>query len=230
MSGARFNVLLDLDGTLTDSEQGIIRCMRDALQQMRRPVPDDVALRRLIGPPTQVTFATLLGSDERALVDEAVAHYRERFAAIGLYENRVYPGVPDMLEALQALGCRMVLATSKPHVYAQRIVEHFGLDRWLAGVYGAELDGTRADKAELIRHLLEREQLEPSRCLMAGDRRHDIHGARANGVKVCSVRWGYGDAAELAAAGPDYYCDTPADLVALVQTRLAALAWREQAH
>ncbi|WP_028079817.1 HAD hydrolase-like protein [Solimonas soli] len=226
MSGVPFGVLLDLDGTLTDSEQGIIRCMRHALQQMRRPVPDDAALRRLIGPPTQQTFATLLGSEERALVDEAVRLYRERFAATGIFENRLYPGITEMLDALQALGCRMVLATSKPHIYAQRIVEHFGLDRWLSAVYGAELDGTRADKAELLRHLLERERFDPVLCLMAGDRRHDVLGARANGVEACSVRWGYGEAAELAAAAPDFYCDTPAELVALVRTRIAAAARR----
>jgi phosphoglycolate phosphatase len=224
MSAAIFNVLLDLDGTLTDSEEGIIRCMRHALEQMQRPVPDDAALRRLIGPPTQVTFGLLLGSDDRALIEQAVLLYRERFATIGIFENRLYPGITDMLDALRDLGCRMLLATSKPHVYAQRIVEHFGLDRWLSGVYGAELDGTRADKAELIRHLLEREKLDAARCLMVGDRKHDVLGARANGVKVCSVRWGYGDAAEHAAAGPDFYCDTPADVPRLVRELIGVAA------
>ena len=228
MTAPRFHVLLDLDGTLTDSEEGIIRCMQHALQRMGRAVPEASALRQLIGPPTQITFGMLLDSDDRALIDEAVLLYRERFATTGIFENRVYPGITEMLEGLCALGCRLLLATSKPHVYAQRIVEHFGLDRWLSGVYGAELDGTRADKAELIRHLLEREQLDAARCLMAGDRKHDVLGARANGMPVCSVRWGYGTAEEHAAAGPDFYCDTPAELVALVRARLSALVARGQ--
>ncbi|MFT4047953.1 MAG: HAD hydrolase-like protein [Solimonas sp.] len=222
MTAATFNVLLDLDGTLTDSQEGIIRCMQYALQRMGRALPETGALRRLIGPPTQVTFGMLLGSDDAALIDEAVTLYRERFATTGIFENRLYPGITDMLEALRALGCRLLLATSKPHVYAQRIVDHFGLDRWLSVVYGAELDGTRADKAELLRHLLATEHLDPARCLMAGDRRHDVLGARANGVAVCSVLWGYGERAELEAAGPDHYCATPAELPALVRQRVAA--------
>lgn len=222
MSAARFNVLLDLDGTLTDSAEGIVRSMQYALQQMRRPVPDDAALRQLIGPPTQLTFAQLLGSDDRALIDETVRYYRERFSSVGLYENRLYPGIPDMLDGLRALGCRMLLATSKPRVYALRIVEHFELGRWLSGVYGAELDGTRADKAELLRHLLQTEQLDPAGCLMVGDRRHDVLGAHANGVTVCSVLWGYGERDELLAAGTDGFCATPAELVARVSARLGA--------
>lgn len=222
MSTARGNVLLDLDGTLTDSAEGIVRSMQYALQQMQRPVPDDAALRQLIGPPTQVTFGLLLGSDDRNLIDEAVGHYRERFARIGLYENRLYPGIADMLDGLRALGCRMLLATSKPRVYALRIVEHFELGRWLSGVYGAELDGTRADKAELLRHLLQAERLDPASCLMVGDRRHDVLGAHANGVTVWSVLWGYGARDELLAAGTDGFCATPAELVARLSARLGA--------
>jgi phosphoglycolate phosphatase len=225
MSTTSFNVLLDLDGTLTDSEQGILRSMRHALQMMNRPPQDDIALRKLIGPPTRIAFERLLGSDDRALVDTGVALYRERFARVGLYENRLYPGIGELLDGLRALGCTLFLATSKPLVYARRIVEHFAIDRHFTGLYGAGLDGTHADKAELIRHLLTTERLDASHCLMVGDRRHDVLGARANGVAVCSVRWGYGDAEELRVAAPDFQCERPADLLALVR-RQAALRQR----
>nr|WP_206370944.1 HAD hydrolase-like protein [Solimonas marina] len=213
--------MLDLDGTLTDSEDGIIRSMAYALRTMGRPVPDDAALRRLIGPPTFETFGLLIG-DDPAAIDDAVRHYRERFAYVGLFENRVYDGVPAMLDALRAMGCRLLLATSKPHVYARRIVAHYGLDAWLDGLYGAELDGTRADKPALIAHLLAHEPVDAARALMVGDRKHDILGARANGIRSCSARWGYGEASEIDAAAPDFRCAAPAELPPLVRRLIDA--------
>lgn len=219
------HVLLDLDGTLTDSERGIIGSMRHALQAMGRVSPDDAALRRLIGPPTFETFATLLG-DDLAAVDECVRLYRVHYGEVGLFQSHLYPGVIEMLDALQALGCRLFLATSKPLVYARRILDHYGLTPRFAGIHGAELDGTRADKAELIRHLLISEQLDPAQCLMVGDRKHDILGARTNHVAVCCARWGYGEDDEIRAAAPDYECASPAMLSSLV-CKLAALAARQ---
>lgn len=210
------NVLLDLDGTLTDSERGIIGSMRYALQAMGRASPDDAALRRLIGPPTFETFATLLGDDLGA-IDECVHLYRVHYGELGLFQGDLYPGVVDMLGALGQLGCRLFLATSKPLVYARRILDHYALTSCFAGVYGAELDGTRADKAELIRHLLITEQLDPAQCLMVGDRKHDILGARANRVVVCCARWGYGEDDEIRAAAPDHECATPIALPLLVR-------------
>lgn len=214
---ADFHVLLDLDGTLTDSERGIIGSMRHALRAMGRPTPDDAALRQLIGPPTFETFATLLGNDADA-VDECVHLYREHYGEFGLFQSYLYPGVVDMLDALQALGCSLFLATSKPLPYARRILDHYALTSRFRGVHGAELDGTRADKSALIRHLLITEQLDPARCLMVGDRKHDILGARANRVVVCCARWGYGGDEEIRAAAPDYQCARPAALPPLVRS------------
>lgn len=223
MSAIR-HVLLDLDGTLTDSERGIIGSMRHALQTMGRRSPDDAALRRLIGPPTFETFATLLGDDTDA-VDECVHLYRAHYGEVGLFQSQLYPGVIEMLDALQALGCHLFLATSKPLVYARRILDHYALTSRFTGIHGAELDGTRADKAGLIQHLLITEQLDPAQCLMVGDRKHDILGARANHVAACSARWGYGEDDEIRAAAPDYECARPDALPMLVRD-LAAHAAR----
>lgn len=213
------HVLLDLDGTLTDSEPGIVASMRHALHAMGRPCPDDTALRRLIGPPTYETFAMLLGNDAAA-VDQGVHLYRQRYSEIGLFESRLYEGVVEMLDALRALGCDLFLATSKPLVYARRILDHYALTTRFTGIHGAELDGTRAAKAELIAHLLATERLAAGQCLMVGDRKHDIVGAHANRVAACSARWGYGDDDEIRAAAPDHECLTPAELPALVRTLL----------
>ena len=132
-------------------------------------------------------FAELLGTDDDARIQSAIAHYRERFGTVGLYENGVYEGIVPALEILRELGATLYLATSKPLVYAERIVEHFGLARFFKTLYGSELDGTRTNKVELIAHLLEREGFAPSDAYMVGDRKHDVIGARANGVNPIAV-------------------------------------------
>jgi phosphoglycolate phosphatase len=115
----------------------------------------------------------------------------------------------------------MLLATSKPQLHAERIVRHFKLDAWLSGVYGASFDDTHADKTALLGNLLLKERLDPARCLMAGDRKHDVNGARANRIPVCGVLWGYGGEVELREAGADFLADSPAALLALVRERVA---------
>ncbi|MBK8798852.1 MAG: HAD hydrolase-like protein [Anaerolineales bacterium] len=206
-------VLFDLDGTLTDPKEGITRCMQYALGKLERPTPTADALVAYIGPPLQHTFAQLLATDDNVLVDQAVAYYRERFASEGMYENAVYPGVAAMLAELKRAGLRLFLATSKPHVFAEQIVAHFGLACYFDGVYGAELDGRLSDKAELIAEILRAEQLDAATTLMVGDRLHDIVGGKHNGVSTAAVTFGYGSRAELEAHQPDLLIDSPAALV-----------------
>jgi phosphoglycolate phosphatase len=203
-------LLFDRDGTLTNPREGITRSIQYALEKLGQPVPATDALVWCIGPPLQESFAQLLGGAERA--GEALEFYRERFTATGLYENAVYSGITGALEAVQADGFELYVATSKPHVYATRIVEHFGLARFFTGIFGLELDGTRREKAALIAHLLAERQLDPAHCVMIGDREHDILGARANGVATVAVTWGYGASDELSAAMPDATCASPAAL------------------
>jgi phosphoglycolate phosphatase len=210
-------VFLDLDGTLTDPKPGITRSIRHALHTLGREAPPEDALTWCIGPPLLQSFVTLLGDE--ATAKRALALYRERFAKTGLYENRVYAGVPEMLKRLRDAGFRLFLATSKPHVFASRITAHFGLDRWLDGAFGSELDGTRTDKTALLAHALEETGAEPGQAVMLGDREHDIIGARNNGVAGVGALWGYGTQAELQAAGATWLATNPKDAADLIAER-----------
>jgi len=195
----RGTLLLDLDGTLTDPRPGILGCVRFALERAGLAVPEEAALLGWIGPPLLRSFEALTG--DPALAQRCLGHYRERFAAVGYAENAVYPGIPEALESLRHDGWRLLLATSKPLVYARRILDHFALAPFIAEAYGAELDGRLSDKGELIAALLAAEGLQPERCLMVGDRAHDVRGAAANGLPCLGVLYGYGSATELREAG-----------------------------
>lgn len=212
-------VLLDLDGTLTDPREGILGSIRYAIEGMGVACPADAQLEQYIGPPLQESLAELLGPARRSEAPQALLRYRERFGTVGLFENQVYPGIPEVLAALAASGQRLFLCTSKPAVFAERIVRHFGLDRHLQGVFGSELDGTRTDKRELLRHLLAVTGLSASEVVMVGDRKHDVAAARANGAASIGVTWGFGSPAELREAGADALVDRPAE----VPTAVAAL-------
>ncbi len=205
-------VLLDLDGTLTDPRAGIVRSIRHALDRLARPCPPDDALAARIGPPLRETFATLLATEDSALIEDAMRLYRERFAAVGLFENEVYEGVPAMLDGLRRDGGRLFVATAKPAVFAERIVRHFALDHHFAGVYGPDLDGRLDDKAELLAHLLATERLDPTRAIMVGDRAGDVAAARKNDLRSIGVLWGYGSRDELLRAGADALCASPTSL------------------
>ena len=213
-------VLFDLDGTLTDPKPGITQCIAHALTGLGQAPPDLDQLAWCIGPPLRGSFARLLVSDDDALLDRAIALYRERFGAVGLFENALYPGVAEAVAAVRAAGCATFVATSKPHVYATRIVEHFGLAPLFDGVYGSELDGTRVDKGELIAHALAERRLDPARVVMVGDREHDMIGAGRCGVRAIGVLYGYGSAAELRAHGAAALAEAPPAIPALVAALL----------
>jgi phosphoglycolate phosphatase len=208
------NVLFDLDGTLTDPREGIVACIQHALASLLRPVPDESALLKFIGPPLRDCFRELLGSDDG--VEAAVAAYRDRFRAVGMLENAVYEGIPEALATLRTRGARLYVATSKPRVFAERILEHFDLAKHFTATYGSELDGTRSDKRELIAHVLAESRLSPHSTVMVGDRSHDVLGARANAVLPVGVLWGYGSREELTAAGAERLCVDPSELERIV--------------
>lgn len=218
---AALTLCLDLDGTLTDPREGIVRSLAHAFAVLGAGVPGDARLARCIGPPLEDSFADLLPDPTPARVAAAIEHYRERFDRVGWRENRVYAGVPEFLAALRARGVRALIVTSKPRVAAVRIARHFGFGSALDAIYGAELDGTRGRKPELLAHVLAQEGVEPGRAVMLGDRRHDVEGARANGVRSLGVTWGYGDRAELEAAGATWICDDLAHALAVIDAALA---------
>jgi phosphoglycolate phosphatase len=206
------NVLFDLDGVLADPKAGIFNCTRYALDRLSRPCPSDKALSRFIGPPLRSMFAALLETSDKELIERAVGLYRERFAEMGVYEAQPYAGVPGMLEACSSDMSALFVATSKPTVFAKRILTHLRLDRYFIGIYGAQLDGTFDDKGELIRHLLTAEHMAPGAAIMVGDRGVDIVAAKANRLQSVGVLWGYGTYDELHAAGADKLCAMPQEL------------------
>lgn len=209
-------MFLDLDGTLTDPREGIMRCFGYALERLGRTMPSPEPLN-WIGPPLHETFRALLGDE--VLVQRAVELYRERFASVGLFENRLIDGVPEALASLKQAGVRLVVATSKAEMYSVRIVEHFGLDRYLEAVVGAAPDGSDAAKADILRRGLARAGEDPTSSVMVGDREHDILGAAAVGMAGWGVLWGYGSREELVAAGARRIAVLPHDLVSFVNER-----------
>jgi phosphoglycolate phosphatase len=204
-------IFFDLDGTLTDPKPGITRSIQYALDKLGQPtIPTEDELTWCIGPPLRASFVKMLGE---ASADLAVSLYRERFSEIGLYENSVYAGIPDVLSALRSSGRRLFVATSKAHVFADRIIDHFDLREHFERVFGAELDGTRSDKSDLLAYALKTTAVDSSHAIMIGDRSHDMIGARNNGVKGIGVLYGYGSEQELTAAGAYHLCATPKAII-----------------
>ncbi len=203
------NLIFDLDGTLSDPKEGIVGCIRHAMEGLGRPVGVEVNLDWCIGPPLKPSLAKLLGDEK--LAAKALELYRERFKERGMFENRLYLGIA---EALGRLGRRQSLyvATSKPEVFAKEILAYFGIQGSFAGIYGSELDGKNSDKADLIAHLLSREELAPGSAVMIGDREHDVYGAKKNGLMAFGVAWGYGSPEELMQAGAKEVFRDPSEM------------------
>lgn len=207
----------DLDGTLTDPKPGICGCVQYALTEMGFAAPAQDELEWVIGPP-MIESLRILAGPERA--EEALRHYRRRYGEIGLFENRVYDGIPELLRALTQEGWRLHVATSKARPFAIRIVEHFGLAPFFAETFGSGLDGSLQHKDALLAHALQQTGVAPDAATMIGDRKFDVLGAKANGLPTIGVAWGYGSRAELEAAGAAAVVATPGE----VAGALAALS------
>ncbi len=210
-------LLFDLDGTLTDSQEGIINSIRYALGKLGITENDEDKLLTFIGPPFVNSLREHYGFDE-SRIGTAVTTYREYFTSKGIYENRLYPGVAEMLGRVRESGKNLVLATSKPEVYALRILELFGIREYFGIVSGSSLDGSISVKSDIIRRVFEQtgdEHREKS--IMIGDRKHDILGARENGIDSVGVLYGYGKPEEITAALPTYTVRSVAELTELFQ-------------
>ena len=203
------HILFDLDGTLTDPGVGITRSVAYALKKAGIDVEDLSTLYPFIGPPLVDSFMRFTHMTlEQAR--QGVADYREYFVPTGMYENEVYPGVRDMLQTLEKSGKTLIVATSKPEPFARRILEHFSLAPYFSLICGSSLDETRTRKGEVIAYALKRAGNPPAaRCVMVGDREHDVLGARENGLACVGVTYGYGSETELTAAGAAHLCDAP---------------------
>jgi phosphoglycolate phosphatase len=201
------HVLFDLDGTLLDPKPGILGSIQYALRRLGAPVPPADEIAWAIGPPLRTTFPRLLGRDDRT--EEAVALYRENYSNGAMFDALVYPGIPAALSAITSAGCRLIIATAKPHVFARPILQHFGLDTRFIAIHGPELDGTHDNKADLIAHIVRQHDVDTSRAVMIGDREHDMFAAGCNNMRAIGVTWGYGSVSELTSAGAAMLCDAP---------------------
>jgi phosphoglycolate phosphatase len=206
------NILFDLDGTLLDPKKGITGCIRFALKKLGRSPWRESDLTQFIGPPLRQTFATILSTSDKALIEKAVYFYRERFAKIGLFENEIYAGVTELLEFLHNQPLRLYIATAKPKIFAEKIVRHFKLNHYFEEVFGPDLEGRFDHKDQLIEFILLELSLRPEDTIMIGDRREDIIAGKANGTRTIGVTYGYGNQEEIQASKPDYICHHPAEI------------------
>ncbi len=209
-------VLFDLDGTLTDSAPGITNSVAYALKRWNIEVEDKSSLNCFVGPPLAGSFEKYFGfSKEQALeaVDEYRVYYRDR----GIFENVVYPGIPEMLSELRSRGKKIILATSKPEIFAKQILEYFDLMKYFDLVAGATMDSSRTKKELVIKYALaEFGVTDTSECIMVGDRDQDVVGARENGIDCIGVLYGYGDLAELESVNAAYLAESVEDILKFI--------------
>jgi phosphoglycolate phosphatase len=218
------HVLLDLDGTLSDSEPGIMRSLQWACEVEGFPVPDEAQVRSVIGPPFEIGLPGIGIPDDGLW--RVINRYRERYETIGLFENTLYDGVVEMLDALAAAGLSLSIATAKPERTALRIIEHFGLTERFEVIVGATLTQERRAKAQVITHTLHLLGIEGGdHVIMVGDRDHDVLGAMHNALACIGVLWGYGTPEELLRAGAVALADAPADVVHLAQKSYRSEHW-----
>lgn len=213
-------IFFDLDGTLTDPALGITNSFIYALKYFGMEIPSYETLCTFIGPPLPDTFKNLLGFSEEK-VAEGVKKYREYFSEKGLFENSVYPGIPELLAKLKEAGKKLVVATSKPEEFSVKIIEHFGLAQYFENICGSLMDESRSKKDQVIEYAIERNGIKDrSTILMVGDRKHDMIGAKKCGLSACGVLYGYGDFEELKNNGADMIAKDVKDLEVLLTSNL----------
>lgn len=204
-------LLFDLDGTLTDSGPGIIHSAAYALEKMGIADDNSSHLSRFIGPPLYESFAQFYGLNA-AETQQAVDYFREYFTSKGMFENHPYPGIPELLGKLQEQGKTLLIATSKPEIFAKQILAHFELDRYFTIIAGASLDDTRIKKGQIIAYALDQLEKINGKAVMIGDRKHDVIGAKQHQLDSIGVLYGYGDREELTTAGASHIVQTVEEL------------------
>ena len=208
------NILFDLDGTLTDPKQGIVNSILYALEKLGIHESCIEELDKFIGPPLRDSFVERYNLTNE-LADKAMLFYREYFSVKGIYENKIYPGVKELLESLSSHRYNLIVATSKPTVFAVEVLKHFKIDGFFNEIVGSNLDNTRTDKTEIISHILTSYGLLAGNSAMIGDRQFDIIGAKNNSLKSIGVTYGYGSSQELLLCQPDFIVDNCKEIEAL---------------
>jgi phosphoglycolate phosphatase len=210
------HILFDLDGTLTDPKQGITKSVQYALSKFNIIEDNLDKLEPFIGPPLAHSFMEMYAFSESE-AKTAIAYYREYFQDKGIFDNKLYAGMKELLELLTIQQRVLMVATSKPTVFAERILSYFNIESYFQYTCGSHLDGTRIDKTEIIKHILDEKNLTIDSTLMIGDRKHDIIGAHNNGMASIGVGYGYGSEAELSGIKPTFYVKTVEELIEIFQ-------------
>ena len=209
-------ILFDLDGTVTNPQEGITNSVAYALEYFGIRTEDNSTLNKYIGPPLRQSFMEYAGlSEEQSHI--GMIKYREYFGPKGIYENKVYEGIPELFEKLKAEDKKIILATSKPWIYAEMILEKFELKKYFDFVSGSELNGVRTNKADVIKYAIDKYNIPINNAVMIGDREHDIIGAKKNGLKTIGVLYGFGNKVELKSAGADYIAESIENIFDLIR-------------
>ena len=215
------NIFFDLDGTIADPKESILRSFQFALEHLGRPRIAESEILEFIGPPLRLSFAKVLTAGNKTVIEKAISLFRERFSKEGIGEYDIYPGIAALLSELYRKSYKIFVVTAKPKIYADKIVRQLGLDRWIEEVFGPELDGRFEDKCELVAHIIRNLALVPDKTVMIGDRREDIKAGKSNGTLTIAVTYGFGSQKEIVDSAPDYICHHPSEIqVVLTQTEM----------
>lgn len=208
------HIIFDLDGTVTDSEKGILQSLRYSFMKMEVNIPSDETLRSYIGLTLEEIYIEELGTEETSVIRRAIDFYRENFAEEGLYRNRLYHGIDSVIKDIHKSGASLYIASIKPALYSTDILYNFKLKDYFRFIVGSNLDGSNSTKEKLISIVLDKHpDIETRRCIMFGDRKKDIEGAKFNGIKSAGVVYGYGAYEEIVSAEPDYIVKEPAGIM-----------------
>jgi phosphoglycolate phosphatase len=210
------NIFFDLDGTLVDPNKSIIGSFQFALEHLGRPRIAESQILEFIGPPLRLSFAKVLSTGNKTVIEKAVSLFRERFSKEGITEYDIYPGIEELLSDLYRKSYRLWVVTAKPKIYADKIVRQFGLDRWIDEVFGPELDGCLDNKSELVAHTIRYLDVVPKKTVMVGDRMEDILAGKSNGTLTLAVTYGFGSQKEIVDSAPDYICHNPSEIQAVL--------------
>lgn len=204
------HIIFDLDGTVTDSQEGILQSLRYSFMRMKGNIPSDEILRSYIGLTLEEIYIRELGTEETSVIRQAVDFYRENFAEEGLYRNRLYQGIDSVIRDIHDSGAHLYIASIKPALYSTDILDNFKLKDYFRFIVGSNLDGSNSTKEKLISIVLDRHpDIETRRCIMFGDRKKDIEGAKFNGIASAGIVYGYGAYEEIVSAEPDYIVNRP---------------------
>ncbi len=212
------NVLFDLDGTLTDSQGGVIQCFQFTIKELGQPYWSESDIKKLIGIPIRSIFQEVLNSNDNDLIDKAIIIYRKRFSEIGIINNKIYPGILDLITILHKKSCRLYIVTLKNKIDAEKVAKHFSFDQFIQDIRGPNLNEYPENKTQLIKSVITDFALIPEETMMIGDRKEDIVSGKFNNTRTIGVTYGYGNEQEIINVNPDFVCNSPFEIQQAIMT------------